>query len=65
MSLFGEMPHIFSTAQMLGIVDREIKMRERVYPRQVDAGKMSQSKADFELEGMKQIRTFIAGRGKA
>jgi len=42
-------------AAKLACVEREIKMRERVYPRWVAAGKMSQEKADLELEVMRAI----------
>lgn len=63
MGLFGEMPHIFSTEQLLAIVDREIRMRERVYPRRVADGKMSESKADFEIEGMRKVREIVSKVG--
>jgi len=42
-------------AAKLACIEREIKMRERVYPRWVAAGKMSQEKADLELEVMRAI----------
>ena len=42
-------------AAKLACIQREIKMRERVYPRWVASGKMSQEKADLELEVMRAI----------
>jgi len=42
-------------AAKLACIEREIKMRERVYPRWVAAGKMSQEKGDLELEVMRAI----------
>lgn len=34
---------------------RELKLREWVYPKRIEAGKMTQEKADFELAGQKKI----------
>ena len=42
-------------AAKLACIQREIKMRERVYPRWVASGTMSQEKADLELEVMRAI----------
>ena len=39
----------------LACAEREIKMRERVYPRFIDAGKMSAGKAALEIAVMKAI----------
>lgn len=39
----------------IACVEREIKMRERVYPRWVEAKRMTQAKADHELEAMKAV----------
>ncbi len=36
-------------------VQREIKMRERVYARWVEAGRMSQRKADDEIATMRAV----------
>lgn len=36
-------------------VEREITMRERVYPRWVAAGKMKQEKALFEIAAMRAV----------
>jgi hypothetical protein len=36
-------------------VQREIGMRERVYPRWVEQKKMTQEKADYEIAAMKAV----------
>ncbi len=36
-------------------IERELKMRRRVYPRWVEAGKMSQAHADKEIATMEAI----------
>ena len=41
--------------EQIASVEREIKMRERVYPRWVEAKRMTQAKADHELEAMKCV----------
>jgi hypothetical protein len=40
-------------------VEREIALRERVYPRQVLSGKMRQSVADMHMDRMKQIAATL------
>lgn len=40
-------------------VQREIEMRERVYPRQVAAGRMTERKADHELQCMRAVLTTL------
>ena len=49
---------------MVECVKREVKMRERVYPRWVSAGKMTQKKADFELETMRHVLDFLQSYAK-
>lgn len=39
----------------IACVRREIGMRERVYPRWIDAGKMKQVAADREMTGMRAV----------
>lgn len=39
--------------------EREIALRERVYPRWVAEGKMKQDKADHEIAVMKAIRETL------
>jgi len=40
-------------------VQREIKQRERVYPRLVAKGTMSQAKADHELAAMRAVLVTV------
>lgn len=42
-------------SDQLAAAQREVKMRERVYPRWVQQGKMTQAKADAELAAMRAI----------
>jgi hypothetical protein len=41
--------------ELLRSAERELAMRERVYPKWIDAGKMKQADADRELRAMRQI----------
>lgn len=41
--------------QQVACVQREIRMRERVYPRWVQAGRISQAQADAEIAAMKAV----------
>ena len=41
--------------EMLACVEREIKMRERVYPARVARGRMSRAKAAAEIATMRAI----------
>ena len=43
----------YSIEEQIACVKREVGMRERLYPRWVAMRKMSQSKADEELNAMK------------
>lgn len=38
---------------------RELDKRENFYPKWIAAGKMTQEKADFEIEGMKKIYEYF------
>jgi hypothetical protein len=50
------MEHVeFTNAQKLACIEREIKMRERVYPRFVENSKMTRQKADEEIALMHAI----------
>jgi hypothetical protein len=42
-------------ADQIACVRREIGMRERVYPKWVDAGRMKQDAADRELAAMRAV----------
>ena len=44
-----------TAADKLKCVERELKMRYRVYARWVDKGKMTQKQADREIELMEEI----------
>lgn len=39
----------------IACVEREIKMRERVYPRWIEAKRMTQKKADEEIAAMRGV----------
>ena len=45
--------------QMIACVEREIGMRERVYPRWVEQKKMLQTTADQELARMRAVRDLL------
>lgn len=45
----------FSIDEQIACVEREIKMREHVYPRFVGQGKMAQEKADREIATMRAV----------
>ncbi len=45
--------------QMVQCVDREIGMRERVYPRWVEQKKMLQTTADQEMARMRAVRDLL------
>ena len=57
MTLFDEAP--ITLAMQIACVEREIAMRERVYPRWVEAGKMKQKDADDELAAMHAVLTTL------
>lgn len=44
---------------MIKCVEREIGMRERVYPRWVEAKKMSAEKAESEIKTMKKVKDSL------
>ena len=47
--------------QQLACVQREIKMRERVYPKWVGSGKMQAAKANYELQAMRAVAETLKG----
>ena len=51
---------VVSVAEMLACVDREIGLREKVYPRFVLSGKLTQVNANRELERMRAVRVAVA-----
>jgi len=46
----------FTAEQKRACADRELKMRERVYPRWVEKGNLTQEKATAEIALMREIR---------
>jgi hypothetical protein len=44
-----------SLNQQIDEVERELKMRRDVYPRQVNSGKLRQSMADYQMERMAAV----------
>jgi hypothetical protein len=44
-----------SIADQLAAVEREIRLRQRVYPRWVETSRMTQVKADQELAAMRAV----------
>ena len=47
-------------ADMLAEIDREIALRQRVYPRAIAAGKLKLQKADRQMAVMEAVREQIA-----
>ncbi len=52
--LLGTPAHLSIDGQ-IACIEREIRMRKRVYPRWVGRGRMTQAKADQELETMRAV----------
>jgi hypothetical protein len=48
-----------SLQDLILCAERELRMRERVYPRQVAAGRMSQTTADREIRLMGRILKLL------
>jgi hypothetical protein len=46
-------------AQLLACARRELALRRNVYPRWIQAGRLSPEKATFEIECMEQICTVL------
>lgn len=61
--LFGDpTPADVSLADQIACVEREIAMRERVYPRWVQSERMTQEKADRELLTMRAVLATLANQ---
>lgn len=45
----------FSHQELLACVQREIGLRERVYPRFIQSGKIKADKAEYELAAMRAV----------
>jgi hypothetical protein len=54
-SVLDEDLNDISLAAEIADVKRELAMRERVYPRWVAAGKLTQAKADLQLRIMRRV----------
>lgn len=54
-------PH-FTPEQWITALDREIAMRERVYPNRVRKRKMSQRDADYEIAVLADLRDALKGK---
>lgn len=54
------LPPGFTREQILACIDRELRYREVVFPRRVEAGKMSHLEARRELELMRVVRAVVA-----
>lgn len=59
------MPDLFAPTlpEQILSAEREIRFRERVYPRLVEQGKMTQEKADRELACMRAIAQTLRADG--
>ena len=44
-----------SLAEQIGEVKSELEMRGRVYPRLISAGKLTQRRADYQMERMRAV----------
>jgi hypothetical protein len=53
--LFGDLPVVVSLRDQVACVEREIALRERLYPRWVSDGRMTPGKADSEIAGMRAV----------
>jgi hypothetical protein len=52
----------YSPAQWIAALDREIALRERVFPRRVRDRKMTQPEADYEIDIMRDLREALAAK---
>lgn len=61
MSLFTQDEAPIPLEVQIACVEREIRMRERVYPNRVAGGTMTQGKADREMEQMNAVLKTLQG----
>jgi hypothetical protein len=52
---------IVTWADQLACVERELKLRRRLYPRRVEVGRLSQAKADQEIRDMEAVAETLRG----
>lgn len=58
--LFAEpLPHTVSIKTMQKEIERELNMRRQVYPRQVDAGKMTHADADRKIRILEALKDLL------
>lgn len=55
----------YSDTEKLAAIEREIKLRRRVYPRQVAAGNMTQALADAQIAVMEEIAADYRPKAEA
>lgn len=53
---------IFTAQELLDCAERELRLRRRVYPRQVQAGRMTQKLATTEIAKMEAIVALLEER---
>lgn len=58
--LFGGLPVAFTFRAMLDELDRELRLRRRVYPRWIAGGKMSQAQGDKAISTLEAVRDLVA-----
>ena len=49
----------FSIAQQIEEIERELRMRQEVYPRMISKGKMKQSVADYHMARLAAVLTTL------
>lgn len=54
----------FTIAEQIDGIEREIRYRERVYPRLVDEGRMKQDRADYQIDLMRAVRVTVERVGR-
>jgi hypothetical protein len=62
--LFPNLPKTFTLQHQILCVEREIAMRRRVYPRWVQAARMTKNAADYELACMEAVLQTLKGLQK-
>lgn len=50
---------IITLKDQIACIEREITMRQRVYPRWIEAGRIKQAKADTEIRTMQAVLTTL------
>lgn len=49
----------YSLVAQITEINRELALRERVYPSQVTSGRMRQSEAEYHIEVLKRVRATL------